>query len=265
MASKTAAEMKKWALQVPLEAAEQACAELEQDPRRCAWEALRVIRRRLSRERAEMSRLECMCKYEHAARRDGYSLIAGVDEVGRGPLAGPVVAAAVLFTPDLMIPGLNDSKQVTETKRLELYGQITKRAMCTAVALKSARYIDEHNIAVACFAAMREALSALVPGPEYVLVDGFRIPSLAVPQNAIVGGDALCCSIAAASIVAKAYRDRLMQQLHEQYPVYGFARNKGYATREHLMALRRYGACAEHRMSFSGVCSLQMQLQIERD
>ncbi|TDA70009.1 MAG: ribonuclease HII [Clostridia bacterium] len=190
---------------------------------------------------------------EEALWRRGMRLVAGVDEVGRGPLAGPVVAAAVVFAGPVFLPGLNDSKRVSPGRRVWLAGEIKARALGWAVAAASHREIDRLNILQATYLAMRRALRRLQLQVEYVLVDGFAIHGLGVPQEGVVGGDALSPSIAAASVLAKVTRDHLMERLDRFYPVYGFARNKGYPTPGHLEALARYGPCRLHRCSFAPV------------
>lgn len=180
-------------------------------------------------------------------------LMAGVDEAGRGPLAGPVVAAAVILDDLQPIEGLADSKVLTAARREQLYDQIRARALCCAIAQASVQEIDSLNILGATMLAMRRAVQGLRLKPVKVLVDGNRLPRLNVLAEAIVKGDALVPAISAASILAKVHRDRLCQELHEQYPQYGFAGHKGYGTAEHLEALRRHGACPEHRMSFAPV------------
>lgn len=187
---------------------------------------------------------------ENALRRLGLHRVAGVDEVGRGCLAGPVVAAAVVLDPGAHVAGLADSKLVPPKQRDLLAALIIARASAWAVAIVDAGEIDRLNIHRASLQAMREAVAALVPLPDAVLVDGFRIPYLAIPQRGIVKGDRRCAAIAAASIVAKVTRDRLMQDLDAQDPRYGFGRHKGYATAEHLEAVARYGYSAVHRRSF---------------
>ena len=180
-------------------------------------------------------------------------LMAGVDEAGRGPLAGPVVAAAVILDPDRPIRGLADSKVLTPAKRDKLYDQIRAKALCCAVGEASVEEIDEINILQATMLAMRRAVEGLRLTPARVLVDGNRLPVLRVPSEAIVKGDALVKSISAASILAKVHRDRLCLQLDALHPGYGFAGHKGYATAEHLAALRAQGACIAHRRSFAPV------------
>lgn len=184
----------------------------------------------------------------------GCRVVAGADEVGRGPLAGPVVAAAVIFDPGLdaaALPGLRDSKQLSPRAREGLVRPITALARHHALAVVEVADIDRWNIAQASFEAMRRAVHALRPAPEHVLLDGLHNPRLASPpQTALVGGDGLSVSIAAASVLAKVYRDGLMRELDAEYPGYGFAEHKGYPTPEHRAALRRLGPCPLHRRSF---------------
>jgi ribonuclease HII len=183
----------------------------------------------------------------------GPGLLAGVDEAGRGPLAGPVVAAAVMLDELQPIKGLADSKTLSPRRRERLYDEIRAKALCCCVAEASAQEIDRLNILQATLLAMRRAVDGLRLRPHRVLVDGNRLPVLAMPAQAIVKGDAKVQAIAAASILAKVHRDRLCLELHERYPQYGFAAHKGYPTAEHLLALRTHGACAEHRRSFAPV------------
>ncbi len=180
-------------------------------------------------------------------------LLAGVDEAGRGPLAGPVVAAAVILDDLNPIAGLADSKVLTAARREALYDEIRAKALCCSVAEASVEEIDRINILQATMLAMRRAVQGLRLKPVRVLVDGNRIPPLDVPAEAIVKGDALVQAISAASILAKVERDRWCAQLHESYPQYGFAGHKGYGTAEHLEALRLHGACPEHRRTFAPV------------
>jgi ribonuclease HII len=187
---------------------------------------------------------------ENALRRLGFDRVAGVDEVGRGCLAGPVVAAAVVLDPGAHVAGLADSKLVPPEERDELSTHIVARARAWAVAVVEPAEIDRINIHRASLQAMRTAVAMIAPLPDVVLVDGFRIPDLAIPQRGIVKGDRRCAAIAAASIVAKVTRDRLMVDLHGRDPRYGFDRHKGYATAEHLDAVARYGYSEWHRRSF---------------
>ena len=189
-------------------------------------------------------------------RWDSPGLIAGVDEAGRGPLAGPVVAAAVILDPRNPIVGLADSKKLSALQRERLFDQICARALCCAIGMASVQEIDEINILQASMLAMRRAVQGLRLTPAKVLVDGNRIPVLPVRAEAVVGGDALVPEISAASIIAKVHRDRWCAQLDIQYPDYGFARHKGYGTAQHVAALRRFGACPEHRRSFAPVAEV---------
>jgi len=182
--------------------------------------------------------------------------IAGVDEAGRGPLAGPVVAAAVVLDPNRPIEGLRDSKQLTPAQRRELATRIRADALAFAVAQASVAEIDRLNILQASLLAMRRAIEALQPVVDLVLVDGNRVPPIAIASRAIVGGDAIEPAISAASILAKTYRDALMRALHRRYPEYGFARHFGYPTPQHLARLNALGPCAVHRRSFAPVRAL---------
>jgi ribonuclease HII len=187
---------------------------------------------------------------ENALRRMGFCHVAGVDEVGRGCLAGPVVAAAVILDPDRHIPGVCDSKLVPEPARDALFERITRHAVTWAVAEADPREIDHINIHQASLQAMRRAILALVPLPDIVIVDAFRVPELPMAQRGIKHGDRRCSAIAAASIVAKVTRDRSMRLLHAADPRYGFDRHKGYATADHLDAVARFGYSEAHRRSF---------------
>jgi len=183
----------------------------------------------------------------------GAGLVAGVDEAGRGPLAGPVVAAAVVLDDASPIRGLADSKTLSAGRREQLFDEILARALCSGIALASVEEIDRLNILQATLLAMRRAVQGLRILPSRVLVDGNRLPVLPVPAEAVVRGDARVPSIAAASILAKVHRDRLCDQLHEAHPQYGFATHKGYPTPDHLAALRLHGPCPAHRRSFAPV------------
>ena len=186
---------------------------------------------------------------------DPVGLVAGVDEAGRGPLAGPVVAAAVILDDTKRIRGLADSKVLTALRREKLYDQILEKALCCCVAQASVAEIDELNILQATLLAMKRAVEGLRLKPAKVLVDGNRLPKLDVLAEAVVGGDASIKAISAASILAKVHRDRLCEQLHQEFPQYGFAAHKGYGTPEHLEALRVHGACRHHRRFFSPVAA----------
>jgi ribonuclease HII len=187
---------------------------------------------------------------ENALRRVGFVHVAGVDEVGRGCLAGPVVAAAVVLHPDRHIPGVCDSKAVPAAERERLYDAVVRHAIAWAVAEADPSEIDRINIHQASLRAMQRAILALAPLPDIVLVDAFRVPELPMPQRGVVHGDRRCSAIAAASIVAKVTRDRQMVELHLRDPRYGFDRHKGYATADHLDAVARFGYSDVHRRSF---------------
>lgn len=196
----------------------------------------------------EYERLTKMMEYEH--KYDEYDYICGVDEAGRGPLAGPVVAAAVILPKDCYIEYLNDSKKVPEKRREALYKEIHNRAIAVGTGIVSSDVIDEINVLNATYKAMKEALSKLDTKPQVILADAVCIPDISVPQESIIKGDAKSVSIAAASIIAKVTRDRMMYEYDEMYPEYGFARHKGYGTRFHMDALKRYGQCPIHRKTY---------------
>lgn len=189
--------------------------------------------------------------YEKEAAENGYSIICGVDEAGRGPLAGPVFAAAVILKMEDNIQGLNDSKKISEKKREQMFDEIKKRAVDYGIAYATEEEIEELNILNATFLAMKRAIDSLKMKPQIALIDGNRLPrDLSIPAKAIVKGDSLSASIAAASILAKVSRDRLMRKISETYPEYGFEKHKGYGTKMHIEALIKYGPCKIHRKSF---------------
>ena len=191
--------------------------------------------------------------FELEARLAGYRVIAGIDEAGRGPLAGPVVAAAVVLGAKYDIPGLQDSKRLTEPQRETVYGHVLCESLAYGVGVVSHRLIDRHNILWATREAMLRAVRKLATVPDLLLIDGPIKLAAAIDQRSIVRGDSSCASISAASVVAKVTRDRMMVHYDRLYPVYGFARHKGYPTRHHYARLRAHGPCAIHRLSFRGV------------
>jgi ribonuclease HII len=197
-----------------------------------------------------MSRARASRAFENAARRLGFVHVAGVDEVGRGCLAGPVVAAAVVLRPDRYVAGIADSKLLAAAERERLYECICRYAVSWHVTTVTPGEIDRINIHRASLQAMQDAVLALDPLPGLVLVDGFRLPGLMMAQRPVIGGDRRCTAIAAASILAKVTRDRLMVELHARDPRYGFDRHKGYATRDHLDAVERFGYSEAHRRTF---------------
>lgn len=227
--------------------------QLESDERKGVQRLLARWKRQRERERLLRQKWQEMSRFERFYREQGLEPIAGVDEVGRGPLAGPVVAAAVILPHDCYIRGLNDSKKLTPPERERLFVEIDRMAVAWATSAVPAQRIDEINIYRASLEAMSLAVRQLTPQPHVLLNDAVVLPDLEVVQEKIVDGDEKSISVAAASIVAKVTRDRLMKRLGELYPQYGFERNMGYATAEHLEALKRYGPTAEHRRSFAPV------------
>jgi ribonuclease HII len=193
---------------------------------------------------------EEMVQFEQSLWRSGVNHVAGIDEAGRGPLAGPVVAAAVIFKSGVMIEGVNDSKQLSEQERERLYPRIYERAVSVGVGVVDHATIDEINILNATFRSMSLAVECLAVQPGHLLIDGPRFIGVNIPFTTIVGGDGRSFSIAAASIIAKVTRDRLMKEYDVLYPEYGFAKHKGYGTKEHMAALKKYGRCPIHRLSF---------------
>lgn len=224
-------------------------AALRADPRPGAQRLLAAYLRDVGSGETELRRLETMLQFEREAQAQGFTRIAGVDEAGRGPLAGPIVAAAVVLAGP--VAGLNDSKLLTHEQREILYETLQNAGHAIAIAVFSAAQIDQIGIQQANYGAMATAVAALEPAASYVLVDGFKVPGLPLPQLRLIKGDQRSLSIAAASIIAKVHRDRMMDALDRQHPEYGFARHKGYGTKEHLEAIARFGPCPAHRMSFA--------------
>lgn len=217
---------------------------------------MQTILRRYERTQRERERLDAMYVYERAAIAAGHAIVAGVDEAGRGPLAGPVAVAAVILPQECYLPHLNDSKKLSHAVREELFAQIIEQAISYHVALMDADMIDRMNILQATRTGMYEAIAALTPAPDKVLIDAVELPKLSMPSQSIIKGDAKSVSIAAASILAKVTRDHLMESYDIQYPHYGFAKHKGYGTQEHIDAIRKYGICSIHRKSFDPIRSM---------
>lgn len=228
-------------------------AALEADPRQGAREVLRQVRRRRRENRAEGQRLRHLLRFEGELWELGVLNVAGVDEAGMAPLAGPVVAGACVLPRDYRPRGIDDSKQLDRAERERLAADIQRNAICWAVARAEVEEIDRLNIYRAGLLALRRAVEALPLRPDHLLIDARKLPELPIPQTPIVHGDALSLTIAAASILAKTARDALMAELEVAHPGYGFARHKGYPTAEHFEALQRLGACPIHRRSFAPV------------
>ncbi|MGE5615076.1 MAG: ribonuclease HII [Bacillota bacterium] len=199
----------------------------------------------------EKKRLEEMSKYEKEAYLKGFRYVAGIDEAGRGPLAGPVVAACVMLPEGCLIEGLNDSKKLSPSKRKSLYDIIMERAVSVGIGIVDEKYIDNMNILNATKLAMKKAIDQVDPKPDLLLIDAVKLPDMDILQVPIIKGDSLSISIAAASIIAKVTRDRLIEEADSLYPVYGFKKHKGYGTAEHINAIRKYGICPIHRISFT--------------
>jgi ribonuclease HII len=236
------------------EALGDACeAALEADPRAGAREVLRLVRKRRRENRAEGQRLRHLLRYEAELWERGLLHVAGVDEAGMAPLAGPVVAGACVLPRDYRPRGIDDSKQLDRAERERLAEDIKRNAVCWAVARAEVEEIDRLNVYWAGMLALRRAVDGLSVRPDHLLVDARKLPELPFPQTPIVHGDALSLTIAAASILAKTARDALMAELDLAHPGYGFARHKGYPTAEHFDALGRLGACPIHRRSFAPV------------
>jgi len=234
-----------------LEALKDELAFLNTDSRASVQKLAARYQRKIEKYRKEIERLKGMSKFENYLRSRGISYIAGVDEAGRGPLAGPVYAAAVILPPDVMIEGINDSKKLSESKREELFDIITEKAVAYSISSVSEQEIDRINIRNAAYKAMAQAVAGLSISPQHILIDGDAVKGINKPYTCIVSGDSLSISVAAASILAKVSRDRYIKQLDREYPVYGFAKHKGYGTAEHIEAIKKYGICPVHRKSFT--------------
>ncbi len=225
-----------------------ACERYRDDSRKSVQQYLERCRKQVEKENAEMDRLNTMLAFEQ--KRAGGLVYCGIDEAGRGPLAGPVVAAAVIMPKDHPIPFVNDSKKLSEKKREELYDQIMEQAISVGVGVVSEKVIDEINILQATYRAMQKAVAMLDPQPQMLINDAVTIPGMPMRQTPVIKGDAKCYSIAAASIIAKVTRDRMMREYDKLYPGYGFSENKGYGSGEHMKAIREQGLCPIHRRTF---------------
>ncbi|MGT2924149.1 ribonuclease HII [Streptococcus caviae] len=228
------------------------------DQRSGVQQAIKQRQKQIQAERAEDERLERMLSYEKMLYEQGYQAIAGIDEVGRGPLAGPVVAAAVILPPNCKIRGLNDSKKIPKSKHEAIYNDIVKNALAIGLGTKSNDVIDQINIYEATKLAMLEALGKLSVQPQHLLIDAMAL-EIGIPQTSLIKGDAKSLSIAAASIVAKVTRDRMMAAYDREFPGYGFVQNAGYGTKEHLKGLQERGITPIHRQSFEPIKSMAGQ------
>ncbi|MCK8816552.1 ribonuclease HII [Natroniella sulfidigena] len=217
--------------------------------------ARQIVRRQEKREEA-IAKFKKMSRHEDRLRQQGYNLIAGIDEAGRGPLAGPVVAAAVILPEDTLILGVDDSKKLSEKKREELFAVIQEKALGIGVGIVDSQTIDRINILQATYQAMREAVADLEQVPDYLLIDAEHLPETDLAQAAITEGDSNSVSIAAASIIAKVTRDRILVDYDQQFPEYNLAQHKGYGTQKHIQALREHGPTPIHRTSFKIVKKL---------
>jgi ribonuclease HII len=244
------AEVRKLVAGVHPEPGDELWAALSSDPRKGVTDIRDRILRDTARAGAERLRLAALRRDEAALWESGATYVAGVDEAGRGPLAGPVVAAAVILPENTELAGLDDSKKLTPARREELFPRIMLEAVAVGVGSASEKVIDEVNILRATLGAMRDAVAALSTRPDHVIVDGNTLPDLDIPRTAIPRGDERSAAIAAASVIAKVTRDRLLTDLDAKYPGYGFAKHKGYGTSEHVAALARLGPCEIHRRSF---------------
>jgi ribonuclease HII len=223
-----------------------------QDERKGVQALLKKWNKKIQQEKKDRIRFENMSIYEKEARNQGFSFVVGIDEVGRGPLAGPIVASAVMLPEDIYLPGLDDSKKLTIKKREALYDQIQQSAISIGIGIVSPEEIDRYNIYEATKKAMLDALQQLKPFPDYLLIDAMELVT-PIPQRSLVKGDAKSISIASASVIAKVYRDRIMLNYHKQYPQYHFDKNSGYGTKEHLKALHQFGPTPIHRKTFSPI------------
>lgn len=223
---------------------------LNQDDRKSVQNLAKSLSKKLEKIKKEEERLELINTFENEGYKNGYIYIGGVDEAGRGPLAGPVVASVVVFEKDTKIPYVNDSKKLSEAKREELFDIIKEKALDYGIGIVDNDEIDEYNILNATYMAMKKAINSLNKKPDYLLLDAVTIPDLDIKQFPIIKGDAKSISIAAASILAKVTRDRLMYKYDEIYPQYGFKHHKGYGTKEHYEAIENFGITPIHRKSF---------------
>lgn len=250
MKNKSIAEVAAYIEHMSIQEQQRLTPELLSDSRAGVRALGKRLQNRLKREAAEYERINRMKEIEKALRRKGYRLIAGIDEAGRGPLAGPVVAAAVILPEDFFLAGVNDSKKISPQKRELLYQNIKESALCFGVGMVDNPEIDKTNILRATLKAAAMAVEKLKEKPDCLLLDAIKLPCCPIFQQSVIKGDSKCLSVAAASIIAKVTRDRFMDDLHRSYPMYNFLQNKGYGTEEHIEAIHKYGPCPYHRQTF---------------
>jgi ribonuclease HII len=226
---------------------------LQKDERKGVQKLISQYEKKIKEKEKLKDKFAYMLQFEREQWKKGIQIVAGIDEAGRGPLAGPVVAAAVVIDEHFYIEGLNDSKQLSEKKREYFYEKIKEDSLSYGIGIVDNQMIDKINILQATKLAMKKAITQLSVQPNYLLIDAVHLTDIPISQQAIVKGDQRSVSIAAASVLAKVTRDRIMKQLDEEYPVYQFARNMGYGTKEHLLALQKYGPCPYHRLTFAKV------------
>ncbi|HIT72242.1 MAG TPA: ribonuclease HII [Candidatus Fimicola cottocaccae] len=234
----------------PIENIEMLFLKYGNDERKGVINIIESYKKKIKALEVEKERIENLLVYEKELYSEGFEFIAGIDEVGRGPLAGPVVTASVILPKDCRIMGINDSKKLSEKKRNELYDIIIKEAVAYSFGVITAKEIDDINILQATYKAMKNSLESLSVKPDFVLADAVTIPNIEFKQKGIIKGDAKSLSIGAASIIAKVTRDRMMEEYSKLYPEYHFEKNKGYGSAEHIEAIKKYGICPIHRKSF---------------
>lgn len=244
-------EIKHMLLSAPIEQLPQLAKELKKDKRAGVRQLGEACEKKYNAHINELKRLEELSRYEKSCYESGMEYVAGIDEVGRGPLAGPVVTAAVILPKGCLIEGINDSKKLSPKKREELYDVIMEKAVSVSLGMEDNAIIDSINILQATYSAMRKAVKGLSVKPDMLLVDAVTIPCVEIPQTAIIKGDAKSISIGAASIIAKVTRDRMMRKMSLEYPYYDFENNMGYGTARHMEGIKKYGLCPIHRRSFT--------------
>lgn len=250
MRDKSVAEIEKELSAYTMEKLDEVIPALLCDDRKSVRDIAKRMKRRVKSQRDEYERINRMKEIEAGLRKKGFAVIAGIDEAGRGPLCGPVAAAAVILPEDFFVPGVNDSKMLSPRKREELFADITGKCLDYGVGMVDNIEIDRINILNATYRAANIALAQLKMPPQCLVLDAIRLPGCSMHQESVIKGDRKCLSVAAASIIAKVERDRYMAKVHGMYPEYNFESNKGYGTKEHIEAIIKHGPCPEHRISF---------------